>query len=125
MTATPSPLVTKVCRVLRGGWETPWSAAHVAGLADVELDTVRKICARLAKVGVLARVGKLYQWVQGAEIPADGRGRHGNHRCPSGPAWAKRRKQKANLQKARHRKQVKAAVDAQLGPAGLISGRWV
>lgn len=123
MTATPSPLVTKVCRVLRGGWETPWSATHVAGLADVELDTVRKICARLAKAGVLSRVGRLYQWVQGADIPADGRGRHGKHEC--GPDWALRRKQKANLQKARRRKQAKRDGAAAVGVAGLISVRWL
>lgn len=125
MTPVPSGNTTIVCRILRGGWETPWSATHVAGLADLDVSTVRKIMARLAAAEVLTRVGKLYQWVQGAEIPADGRGRHGKHQCPSGVAWARRRKQKAALQKARARKKAKRDGAAALGVAGLISVRWV
>lgn len=121
MTPVPSGNTTIVCRILRGGWETPWSATHVAGLAELEVSTVRKIMARLASAGVLSRVGVLYQWVQGAEVPTDGRGRHGKHRAVAGAEWTRRRKQKAALQKARAKKRAKAAVDV----AGLISARWV
>lgn len=125
MTAVPSGHTTQVCRILRGGWETPWSVTHVAGLAGLDVSTVRKICARLATAGVLSRVGVLYQWVQGAELPADGRGRHGKHRPVSGVEWAKRRKQRAALQKARAKKAAKKASAAAVDAAGLIVARWM
>lgn len=118
-----STIIARVGRILRGGFHTPWSAQEVATLAGLDVTQAAWACRQLVagkcvvRVSANRRRGCLYQWIQGSVVPEDGRGKHGAH--IKGAAWAKRRKQRAALSKARARIEARRT-DTVAAPAGSL-----
>ncbi len=91
----------------------PWTASDIADGVGLDVDQVRAAVKRLLRppqclvaVGGNAKMGLLYQFVEGSPPPEDLRGKHKRH--VRRREWAESRKQRQTLSRARMAKAVKA-----------------
>lgn len=105
MPASVATITARAFTILKGAPDVPWTAAHIAGITGLDVDQVARACSRLVKANRATLAGTSncgdaqYQYLEGAEKPADGRGKHRQHL--RGAAWTVERRRRANLVKAR------------------------
>lgn len=112
MAASVATILARAFAILRGSPNDCLTAIYIAGICGLDIDQAERACVRLVNAklarccGVDDHYRALYQLVEGAERPGDGRGKHRGHL--TGATWALRRKRRANLVKARALKRHRA-----------------